>query len=141
MSRVELYQRLLRQASRELHCRITDERTKNYAVLKLAREVISSKLVNGKDIDPSALRWLSEELEKYAPAPAPPSVQFSIQPVTVCAKCRAKVEAQPPSPLPPVVLPVPSSAPVEAKSEVAPKPAANVVPIKRSIHDGAPLKR
>jgi hypothetical protein len=117
MSRAELYQKLLRQASRELHCKITDERAKNYAALKLAREVISSKLVNGKDIDPSALRWLSEELEKYAPAAVPTSVQLMIQPVTLCAKCRAEVEAEPPPPLPPAAVPVPPPlAAVEAKS-------------------------
>ena len=56
MSRAELYQKLLKQAAKELRCKITAEKAKNYAVLKLAREVISSKLVNGKDIDPSALR-------------------------------------------------------------------------------------
>src|SRR6516162_2542946 len=96
-ARAELYQKLLKQAAKDLRCKVTDERCKNYAVLKLAREVISSKLVSGRDIDPGALRWLSEELEKYAPA--------------------------------------------EAKSEAAPKPPANVVPLKRSVRDGALLKR
>jgi hypothetical protein len=141
MSRAELYQKLLRQASRELHCKVTDERCKNYAVLKLAREVISSKLVSGRDIDPSALRWLSEELEKYAPAAVAPNVQLTIQPVTLCAKCRAEVEAEPQPPLPPPVPP-----PVEIKLEaIRPefKPfGTGVVPLKkpRSIHDGAPVK-
>jgi len=117
MSRAELYQKLLRQAAKELRCKITAEKTKNYAVLKLAREVISSKLVSGRDIDPSALRWLAEELEKYAPAAVPPSVQLTIQPVTLCAKCRAEVEAEPPPPLPPAAVPVPPPlAAVEAKS-------------------------
>ena len=96
MSRAELYQKLLRQAAKELRCKITAEKTKNYAVLKLAREVILSKLVSGRDIDPSALRWLAEELEKYAPAAVPPSVQLTIQPVTLCAKCRSEVEGEPP---------------------------------------------
>ena len=142
MSRAELYQKLLRQAAKELRCKVTDERAKNYAVLKLAREVISSKLVNGKDIDPSALRWLSEELEKYSPAAAPASVSVSIQPTTICARCRVEIQAEPPPSLPPVALPVSSpTAPVEAKCEAAPKRLANVVPIKRSVHDGAPLKR
>jgi len=141
MSRAELYQKLLRQASRELHCKITDERCKNYAVLKLAREVISSKLVSGRDIDPSALRWLSEELGKYAPAAAPASVQLTIQPVSICARCKCEIDREPDPPLLSVALPVPSSAPVEAKSEAAPKPPANVVPLKRSIRDIALLKR
>ena len=140
MSRAELYQKLLRQASRELHCKITDERCKNYAVLKLAREVISSKLVSGRDIDPSALRWLSEELGKYAPAAAPASVQLTIQPVSICARCKCEIDREPDPPLPSVALPVPSSAPVEAKSEAAPKPPANVVPLTRSVRDGALLK-
>jgi len=141
MSRAEVYQKLLKQAAKELRCKVTDERVKNYAVLKLAREVISSKLVNGKDIDPSALRWLSEELEKYAPAAVAPNVQLTIQPVTLCAKCRAEIEAEPQSPLPPPVPP-----PVEIKLEaIKPKIkpfGTNVVPLKkpRSIHDGAPVK-
>ena len=101
MSRAELYQKLLRQASKELRCKITDERAKNYAVLKLAREVISSKLVNGKGIDPSALRWLAEELEKYAPAAVPASVQLSIQPVSICARCKCEIDREPDPPLPP----------------------------------------
>ena len=143
MSRAELYQKLLRQAAKELRCKITAEKTKNYAVLKLAREVISSKLVNGRDIDPSALRWLSEELEKYAPAAVAPNVQLTIQPVTLCAKCRAEVEAQPQPPLPPVVPPVPP--PVEIKPEAIKREVkpfgTNVVPLKkpRSIHDDAPV--
>ena len=63
-ARAELYQKLLKQAAKELGCKVTDERCKNYAVLKLARDVISSKLVSGRDIEPRALRGLSEELEK-----------------------------------------------------------------------------
>ena len=145
MSRAELYQKLLRQAAKELRCKVTDERAKNYAVLKLAREVISSKLVNGRDIDPSALRWLSEELEKYAPAAVAPNVQLTIQPVTLCAKCRAEVEAQPQPPLPPVVPPVPPRVEIKPEAirpEVKPS-GTNVVPLKkpRSIRDGAPLKQ
>jgi len=121
MSRAELYQKLLRQAAKELRCKITAEKTKNYAVLKLAREVISSKLVSGRDIDPSALRWLAEELEKYAPAAVPPSVQLTIQPVTLCAKCRSEVEGEPPPTLPPAAVPVPPQlAAVEAKSAADP---------------------
>ena len=102
MSRAELYQKLLKQAAKELHCKVTDERCKNYAVLKLAREVISSKLVNGKDIDPSALRWLSEELAKYAPAAAPASVSVVLSRTVICAKCQAQIEREPdPPPTPP----------------------------------------
>jgi len=141
MSRAELYQKLLQQAAKELHCKATDERAKNYAVLKLAREVISSKLVNGKDIDPSALRWLSEELEKYAPAAAPASVSVSIQPVSICARCKCEIDREPDPPLPSVALPVPSSAAVEARSEASPKSPVNVVPMKRSVHDGARRSR
>ena len=121
MSRAELYQKLLRQAAKELRCKITAEKAKNYAVLKLAREVISSKLVSGRDIDPSALRWLAEELEKYAPAAVPPSVQLTIQPVTLCAKCRSEVEGEPPPTLPPAAVAVPPPlAAVEAKSAADP---------------------
>lgn len=139
-ARAALYQKLLKQAAKDLRCKVTDERCKNYAVLKLAREVISSKLVSGRDIDPSALRWLSEELEKYAPAAVPASVQLTIQPVSICARCKCEIDREPDPPLPSVALPVPSSAPVEAKSEAAPKPPANVVSLKRSVRDGALLK-
>src|SRR6516162_1529431 len=120
-ARAELYQKLLKQAAKDLRCKVTDERCKNYAVLKLAREVISSKLVSGRDIDPSALRWLSEELEKYAPAAVPASVQLTIQPVTLCAKCRAVVEDETKPPLPPV----PPSVAAEGSDNVTPpKPDA-----------------
>ena len=103
-ARAELYQKLLKQAAKELRCKVTDERCKNYAVLKLAREVISSKLVSGRDIDPSALRWLSEELEKYAPAAVPASVQLTIQPVSICARCKCEIDRGPDPPLPSVAL-------------------------------------
>jgi hypothetical protein len=140
-ARAVLYKKLLKQSAKELRCRTSDERAKNYAVLKLTRELISARLINGKDVDPSALRWLSEELEKYAPAAVPASVQLSIQPVSICARCKCEIDREPDPPLPSVALPVPSSAPVEAKSEAAPKPLANVVPLKRSVRDGALLKR
>jgi hypothetical protein len=123
-ARAVLYKKLLKQSAKELRCRTSDERAKNYAVLKLAREVISSKLVNGKDIDPSALRWLSEELEKYAPAAVAPNVQLTIQPVTLCAKCRAEVEAEPPSPLPPDRAPVAA----EGSDNVTPQATPNPKP-------------
>ena len=61
--------------------------------------------------------------------------------MTLCAKCRAEVEAEPQPPLPPPVPP-----PFEIKLEaIRPefKPfGTNVVPLKkpRSIHDGAPVK-
>ena len=116
MSRAELYQKLLRQASRELHCKVTDERAKNYAVLKLAREVISSKLVSGRDIDPSALRWLAEELEKYTPSVPLETPQAVIKVCRVhygvCRRCGflnelpEKPELQPP----PITRPVPPPA-------------------------------
>jgi hypothetical protein len=48
-------------------------------VLRLCREVISSRLVAGKDIDANALRWLSEQLERYAPPPEP-----------ACSLCRRR---------------------------------------------------
>ena len=135
-ARAVLYQKLLKQASRELRCKVTDERAKNYAVLKLAREVISSKLVSGRDIDPSALRWLSEELEKYAPAAVPASVQLTIQPVTLCAKCRAVVETEPPSPPPPTnpdltpaeAAPTDATPPIASKSFAAPDNVVELVP-------------
>jgi hypothetical protein len=129
MSRAELYQKLLKQAAKELHCKVTDERCKNYAVLKLAREVISSKLVSGRDIDPSALRWLSEELEKYAPAAVPASVSVVLQPTVICAKCQTQIERAPdppPSPPPPRTDPSPS---IEKKSPPAAPLPANVVPL------------
>jgi hypothetical protein len=130
MSRAELYRRLLRQAARELRCRITDERCKNLAVLRLCREVISSRLVAGKDIDANALRWLSEQLERYAPAAAPASVSVVLQPTVICAKCQAEIEREPdPSPSPSPRTGPPLPAPIETKPSAAPSLPANVVPL------------
>jgi hypothetical protein len=140
MSRAALYQRLLKQAAKELRCKVTDEKVKNVAVLRLAREVISTKLVAGKDIDPNALRWLSEQLDKYAPNVQPQKVEVNIQPVTLCARCKAVVEDEPP-PTPTPRSPVsPPTATRATEKPFASKPAAEkVVPIKRqppSMHDG-----
>jgi hypothetical protein len=135
MSRAELYQNLLKEAARELRCKVNDERCKNLAVLRLCREVISSKLVAGKDIDPNALRWLSEQLEKYTPPAEPASVSVSIQPVTLCAKCRAEIEREPDPPPPASRTDPPPSALTQAKPSAA-KPPTNVVSLKpRSTHE------
>jgi hypothetical protein len=106
-TRAVLYQKLLKQAAKELRCRVTDEKVKTVAVLRLCREVISSKLVAGKDIDANALRWLSEQLEKFAPPPEPASVSISIQPYSICACCKCEIVPEP-DPPPPRLLPPPS---------------------------------
>lgn len=67
--RYRLYQRLLKAAAKQLNCRVTDDKAKDLACLRLMRETVTLKLIAGKDCDPSSLRWLIEELARFSPPP------------------------------------------------------------------------
>jgi hypothetical protein len=54
MSRAELYTKLLKAAAKQLGVKPSSESAKDLAVLRLARETITSKLISGRDVDPSA---------------------------------------------------------------------------------------
>jgi hypothetical protein len=127
MSRAELYQRLLKTAAKQLGCKPSDERAKDLAVLRLCRESITSKLISGRDVDPSALRWLVEELAKFSPPPAPLTVQVEVvgKDGVPISKLPREPEPEPTRPSPPM----PPSCPVPAVSNVV------ELPRRSGIHD------
>jgi hypothetical protein len=137
MSRAVLYQTLLKAAAKELRVKATSERAKDLAVLRLCRESITSKLISGRDVDPSALRWLVEELAKFAPPqqqkPLKIGVKFLEGPIAHCPACGWHRDQQPP-PSPPSAPP-----PTETKpsSPVPSAPAANVVALRRDAGIGS----
>ena len=103
MSRAALFQQLLDQAAKELRCKVTDEKAKHVAVLRLALESVQTKLIAGRDIDPSALRWLSEQLEKYATPPPEPTtltIQYIDGTRKTCPFCKATFNPHDPDPKP-----------------------------------------
>ncbi|MGA8699447.1 MAG: hypothetical protein WB689_37600, partial [Xanthobacteraceae bacterium] len=133
MSRAELYTKLLKAAAKQLGVKPSSESAKDLAVLRLARETITSKLISGRDVDPSALRWLVEELAKFAPPPEIPKVELEIvHGIAICPSCGyRKPEPEPPA-LPP---PDPPPTPDPPKDDTEPLPAAaaasNVVELPR----------
>jgi hypothetical protein len=140
MSRAVLYQKLLKAAAKQLGVKPSSESAKDLAVLRLARETITSKLISGRDVDPSALRWLVEELAKFAPPPETPKVTVEIvEGITgICPVCKAEVHPWEPPPAPP---PSPSSTPPpteDGPSTPSAPAASNVVELPRrnpgSIH-------
>ena len=147
MSRAELYQKLLKAAAKQLGVKATSEQAKDLAVLRLCRETITSKLISGRDVDPSALRWLVEELAKFAPPPETPRVELTIvEGITgVCPVCKAEIHPYEPPPTPPPSAPTPpppSDTQPEPSKPKQPKPS-NVVELRPhppGIHD-APSAR
>lgn len=129
MSRAELYQKLLKAAAKQLGVKPSSESAKDLAVLRLARETITSKLISGRDVDPSALRWLVEELAKFAPPPETPKVELTIvEGITgICPACKAEVHPWEPPPTEIRPPPAPSAAPT------------NVVALPRPRSAGQPI--
>jgi hypothetical protein len=144
-SRLAQFRALLARAATELNCKRSDDRAQRLATVRLQRRAIREQqqveLLSGRMSDPTKLldadARLAEEEQRLAPAAGVGAVTVNILPVRYCPRCKAEVAAEPP---PVVELQLP--APVEAKPEGSnPKLPANVVPIKRSVHDGGPLKR
>jgi hypothetical protein len=76
--RFKLYQALLASAADQLGCEPTHEKAKDLATLRLMRESITLRLIAGKDCNPADLRWLAEELSKFAPPEPPIKVEIEI---------------------------------------------------------------
>jgi hypothetical protein len=76
--RFKLYQALLASAAEQLGCEPTAEKAKDLATLRLMRESVTLKLIAGKDCNPADLRWLTEELAKFAPPEPPIKVEIEI---------------------------------------------------------------
>ena len=144
MSRAELYQKLLKAAARQLGVKPSSESAKDLAVLRLARETITSKLISGRDCDPSALKWLAEELAKFTPPPEIPRVDIAFVEgiVGICPVCKAEIPDYTPPPTPAPPSPPSSPPPTETSSpapSAPPAPSTNVVPIKRAESNAAPV--
>jgi hypothetical protein len=121
VARAVRYRTLVKEAAKQLRCKPSSELAKHVGTLRLARETFAERLIGGRDVDPGSLLKLDHALKVYMPADGPPAVQLTIQPVTLCAKCRAEVEGEPPPPLPPAAVPFPPPlAAVEAKSAADP---------------------
>lgn len=84
-SRFELYQRLLAAAAAQLGCDPSSDKAKDLACIRLMRETVTLNLIAGRNVDPGTLRWLIEELAKFAPPEPPIRVEVEIvepQPLT-----------------------------------------------------------
>jgi hypothetical protein len=115
--RFELYQKLLASAAAQLDCEPTAEKAKDLATLRLMRESVTLKLIAGKDCNPSDLRWLTEELAKFAPPEPPIKVEIEI------------VNPTDPTPLSPPPDPPPSALPPK---ESKPSPPASSAPTEQT---------
>jgi hypothetical protein len=131
--RFKLYQALLASAAEQLGCEPTAEKAKDLATLRLMRESVTLKLIAGKDCNPSDLRWLTEELAKFAPPEPPIKVQIEVvgeggKPISALPYEDPPPDSSPPS--------GGGGGPAPADSAPAAAQTANVVPFTRS--DTAP---
>jgi hypothetical protein len=162
-SRAKRYQRLLRQVARELDEKPNTEMVKHVSTLRLMRENLQIRLLEGHHVDPGDILKIDEALKQYLPQGKPLSVRLDIvEGVSICPKCgwKGKTADLPPPPDPepppaPTQPPSPERADEAASADAPPSasaPAAgpsNVVPMPRrgvsvsAFHDqpGVPLKK
>ena len=98
--RFELYQTLLAAAAEQLGRPVTSEQVKDLACIRMMRETVTLNLIAGRNVDPSALRWLIEELAKFSP-PEPPikvEIEHVEGPVEHCPQCGWSRDYDEPSP-------------------------------------------
>jgi hypothetical protein len=76
--RYKLYEKLLEAAADQLGCEPSDERAKDLATIRMMRESITLNLIAGRNVDPTNLRWLIEQLAAVIPPPAIPPVRLEI---------------------------------------------------------------
>jgi hypothetical protein len=133
--RFKLYQTLLASAAEQLGCEPTAEKAKDLATLRLMRESVTLKLIAGKDCNPADLRWLTEELAKFAPPEPPIKVEIAIvgQDGVPISELPRELEPEPTPPSPPT----PPDPPTETKPSCPVPAVSNVVELPRrsGIHD------
>ena len=97
------------------------------AALKLQHQAMVEGLVAGRSVDTAEMINVTEAINKFVPA-AQNTVQLTIQPVTLCGRCREAVGPE----LPPAAEARPSPPPS--------KPPVNVVLLKQPqrSNNGAP---
>jgi len=151
--RAKYYRELCTKAAERLGVEPTDERAEHIATLQMAREAISAKLIEGRDIDPNALLKINEALHTILPPVKPPRVEIEIiegnfQHCPACGHTAPREEPPAQGTLPPAPARAadPLARPIEATP--APKPRADkVVLLKKDyepahdFHNGAPVKQ
>jgi hypothetical protein len=139
--RYRLYQRLLKAAAKQLNCRVTDDKAKDLACLRLMRETVTLKLIAGKDCDPSSLRWLIEELARFSPPPeAKVDIGFveHVTGIFTCQHCHKRNEIPDHRPRTPPGAPLPGSVSDTAQQE---KPATDAAVAKEAAPKEPPPQR
>ena len=145
-SRGERFKKLCREAGRQLNVKADSELAKHVAILRLMREQLQVKLLNGAHVDPADVLKLDEALKGYLPVIELPKLEIGFvrrlheccracgeSQEFICRKCgyhETEADACKPPPLPAVANPLPSE-------PAAPSASTNVVPLNRSIHDHA----
>jgi hypothetical protein len=118
-SRAVRYQKLCREAARELNAKPSDERVIHVATLRLAREAIQARLIAGHHVDPADLLKLDEALRAYVPKE---QHRLDIQIVGTIDRCPKCGYERPASPeLPPAPKPSPPAIPTSAPQGLGPR--------------------
>jgi hypothetical protein len=133
--RAAIYAKYVEEAAEQYRCKPTDMKAKMAATRRLAFELYQVGLIEGRNPDPSILKWFLEEESKHAPPPEPAAVtvEFAETLVGICEKCGHEHQTgkpvTDPDPPPTPTPPSPPSAPPTTETSPAP---TNVVPLKRS---------
>jgi hypothetical protein len=92
--RAMIYARYVEEAAAEYRCKPTSMKAKLAATRRLAFENYQARLIDGRDPDPSILKWFLEEEAKHAPPPEPYQldVTFVRRSHELCPRCK---ESQP----------------------------------------------
>jgi hypothetical protein len=77
-NRAALFERHAKDAARRLNCKPSDQQALHYATLALALESIQTRIIGGKEIDVSSLRWLSEQLDRFRPPAEATNVTITV---------------------------------------------------------------
>jgi hypothetical protein len=142
--RAAIYTKYAEEAAEQFRCKPTDMPAKLAATRRLAFELYQVGLIDGRNPDPSILKWFLEEEAKHTPPPEIPKVNIAFVETLqgVCPKCgythdTGKPVTDPdPPPSPPSGPPTPP--PTEKPSLSATASNSNVVPLRKaggSIHD------
>ena len=126
-SRFDRLEELKAEAAALLNLPVDADNVILLAALKLQHQAMVEGLVAGRSVDAAEMINVTEAISKFVPA-AQNTVQLTIQPVTLCGRCREAFQPQPP----PAAEARPSPPPS--------KPPANVVLLKQPqrSNNGAP---
>ncbi len=150
-SRAARYQKLLREAARDLGVNLKDDRVSQVATLRLMREAVVAKLLNGGEVDPGVVLQIDTALKALLPfagATRGIEVTYTSYEEGICPQCgfvsrhEGETSKWPAAETPTSDDGKPAA---EASTETpapAPAPApANVVDLRQRALSQAPLKR